>query len=898
MKQLVKGSLIALFITLLAGIGFYYFQQYSVISANPTDAISSDAAVIIEFKNGHDISAKLQHADLWKSLCEDSGIQHFSELINRIDTLLQSHDNSSALWTNKNMLMSLHPTGNLTSDWLWTTDLPAGTNENKVMTTIENLSGEIAWNTREFENVKLHEIYDRQSSILCYAVSKGILLCSRSSNLVENAIRHLKNEVPLRKQKSFNSLYQTIKNSGEVRIYVNFKRLKDLWSGKTTLAGLNLLKIAGGTTDWVCGNLTANNSTVSINGTTSTDNKYDLLNLLSEQPEATNQLIQFLPDQTAVFMWFPFDSLQLTWQNLRKNAEYFPNEIDRKNEIRNIFSRINNTLPENLLDETEGECCIFITEPVSTAIENNVFIAVRTKKDVIYYPKVKALLSKLKSGYKNDNIHKPQYFSLSEENLCSIWFGALASGMKRTSIGIAGNLIVFGGQTASIQAIMENKEHLLLNSDLNLKSSLIKLNTDARLISYANCDRIQQLIRTAFDSATAANTCHPKSWLNDFSTALLMISGKKGEQHFEFQLNRSRKQIKPAVLSWATVLDTAIESGPFIIYTEMEHRDALITAQDAKHQLYLMLPSGTIRVKKPLPDAIYGKITAVDLFGNNTTQLMFATQKQLWTIDQDGNNAGLFPVTLPANVAGEVSYHFDGSGSVDKIYIPCTNGFIYAFEKDGRPCEKWQQKIRIDSTLLTIQSFDGNNECKLAAIAKSKLILVNESGKQIAFPSNQKFLDGSVFKGDSSMATTIALLNTEGDLFMLDTKKMTLSKKCHLPDSKHLATSSGGNMNPTIIVISEKQLTVIDTSGTIINNIKTPSSDGRLLKACSNSTHWSIADSKSDQLYLYNNQGRLIPGFPVKGSSGFDYLESVNYSGNAIVTGSPDGKISLYTTGE
>jgi len=105
-------------------------------------------------------------------------------------------------------------------------------------------------------------------------------------------------------------------------------------------------------------------------------------------------------------------------------------------------------------------------------------------------------------------------------------------------------------------------------------------------------------------------------------------------------------------------------------------------------------------------------------------------------------------------------------------------------------------------------------------------------------------------------------------------------------------------MNPTIIVISEKQLTVIDTSGTIINNIKTPSSDGRLLKACSNSTHWSIADSKSDQLYLYNNQGRLIPGFPVKGSSGFDYLESVNYSGNAIVTGSPDGKISLYTTGE
>ena len=83
MKQLVKGSLIALFITLLAGIGFYYFQQYSVISADPTDAISSDAAVIIEFKNGHEISAKLQHADLWKSLCEDSAILNFNQLIIR-----------------------------------------------------------------------------------------------------------------------------------------------------------------------------------------------------------------------------------------------------------------------------------------------------------------------------------------------------------------------------------------------------------------------------------------------------------------------------------------------------------------------------------------------------------------------------------------------------------------------------------------------------------------------------------------------------------------------------------------------------------------------------------------------------------------------------------------------
>ena len=85
---------------------------------------------------------------------------------------------------------------------------------------------------------------------------------------------------------------------------------------------------------------------------------------------------------------------------------------------------------------------------------------------------------------------------------------------------------------------------------------------------------------------------------------------------------------------------------------------------------------------------------------------------------------------------------------------------------------------------------------------------------------------------------------------------------------------------------------------TIINNIKMPSSEGVLLQSGSNTTHWSIADAKSNQLFLYNNQGKLIPGFPVKGSAGFDYLESVNYSGNAIVTGSPDGKISLYTTGE
>ena len=102
----------------------------------------------------------------------------------------------------------------------------------------------------------------------------------------------------------------------------------------------------------------------------------------------------------------------------------------------------------------------------------------------------------------------------------------------------------------------------------------------------------------------------------------------------------------------------------------------------------------------------------------------------------------------------------------------------------------------------------------------------------------------------------------------------------------------------TIILSSEKQFTIIDTSGTIINNIKIPSSEGVLLQAGSNTIHWSIADAKSNQLFLYNNQGKLIPGFPVKGSAGFDYLESVNYSSNAIVTVSPDGKISLYTTGE
>ncbi|MFM7729362.1 MAG: hypothetical protein ACKO7B_21870, partial [Flavobacteriales bacterium] len=300
------------------------------------------------------------------------------------------------------------------------------------------------------------------------------------------------------------------------------------------------------------------------------------------------------------------------------------------------------------------------------------------------------------------------------------------------------------------------------------RNTVIGAGKDAVLMTYATMSRSRQLLHAIFDSTTAHALTDSASWSSRFESVSTVFTKKGKEIHANIKLNLSTGALVPAALSWATRLDTLLTTRPQVVQLGERSDEPNILIQDLRNTLYFISPSGTIRLKKPLPDPIIGGIGTVDLYGNGASQLIFTTRKQLWVVDAEGNNVGAFPIRLPSDCAGPCSFLKNSNGKAERCFIPCDNGVIYAFEKDGRPIANWQQRPGFDSLASPLLVINDSTDNRIAVHDKYGIKLINANGKYIKLATEEPIATMTGLIADSGRSTTAYIRTKNGKVARID----------------------------------------------------------------------------------------------------------------------------------
>ena len=295
--------------------------------------------------------------------------------------------------------------------------------------------------------------------------------------------------------------------------------------------------------------------------------------------------------------------------------------------------------------------------------------------------------------------------------------------------------------------------------------------------------------------------------------------------------------------------------------------------QDSENYLYLYSNKGDLFWKKKLSSKIIGEIQQVDLYKNGRLQMAFITSDKFYIIDRNGSTVQPFEISIKnSNNINRLSI-FDYENDKNYRFLISQDNFMKMYDSKGRTVTGFDpDSLNSDIINSPVHIRIKGKDYILVQLNNGKLKILNRRGKdRISVKQNINFSENNFFSFMNLFTTT----DKNGNLIQVDTNGNVVKNNYSLGE------------NNTIEVVMDNILfqseNTININGKII---KIP--EGRYTKPrlfnYKDTLYITITDQKESKVYLFNKEGILIKGFPVKGIN----LVDINDADN-------DGKIELIT---
>ena len=140
----------------------------------------------------------------------------------------------------------------------------------------------------------------QNESYFTFAISKGVFMFSRTSFLVEDAIRQLKNGISFKKSNSFNQINKVIANDDSILLYVNHNGLNDLLTGFINNERTSLRELINNICRWSRFNLLFKKSALQLEGVSSSSDTLDLFHAIKNQSPLISQAATVASSRTSI----------------------------------------------------------------------------------------------------------------------------------------------------------------------------------------------------------------------------------------------------------------------------------------------------------------------------------------------------------------------------------------------------------------------------------------------------------------------------------------------------------------------------------------------------------------------------------------------------------------------
>ena len=346
------------------------------------------------------------------------------------------------------------------------------------------------------------------------------------------------------------------------------------------------------------------------------------------------------------------------------------------------------------------------------------------------------------------------------------------------------------------------------------------------------------------------------------------FSGRVNKDIALLEFNLSKAEIKTSdedvYTEFFVTFDQEITSNPKWLKNHLNN-EFDIAFQDSDNYLNYLSNKGNLYWKKKLSGKIIGDIKQVDIYKNGRQQMMFRTNEKLYLLDRNGNEVKQLSFPINSNSSNIPISIFDYEKNRNYRFLISVDNKINMYDSNGKIVSGFKPP--------TFESKIINNPVHIRINGKDYIVVQLEDGSlkildrrgrdRIIVDNKIQYSGNSIYSYLEQFTTTDKL----GNLIKIDTKGNLIKENINLSVENFIDI-----VDNNIVYLNENRLTIKGI------NVELPFSRFSKPKIFidSKTTLVSITDMTNNEVYLYRDNGKLLEGFPIKGSSVIDIKDSDN----------------------
>jgi len=864
-------------------------QDFLTIKAVPINSFC--VLLINDFP--HFINNSLQSNQIWQGLSTIPAINKLQTDLKFIDSLAGDELGKSSFLNGKNLLVSMHYTGNMDFDYLFSIGLETESNSENFIEIFNNkirTKGIIS--TYQYDNTPIYCVtFDSsfQTKHLYYSVFRNMFIASKARVLVQSSIGQIIANESLLKNKSFELVYNSSDKDKPINLFINYKTIPKFLSFFASNSYYKSISQSSKLANWAELDVAVKSNELLLNGFITTDSLSDnFMHLFSDQEPVTMSIQEVIPSNASIVVAIGVsdaEKYKQTYQDCMKKDGSFSSHQKSINELDSLC---NDDIEKTFYDIIEREMCLVVTTSVSGSFKDNAYAVINTKSRRLAEEKLIGMLDSysqksgikfqtLKSEIKIDNEIKYDIYRLPTSGIPKQIFGGFFSWTDANYFTFIDNYLIMGNSVLSLSEYI--KSYVLnktLKTDVKFNSFSENLPDKYNFLVYSKVSNSIEFYKDLLDDSYKKTLESNVETFSKFQAFAYQLSTSKGKLYNTIYATYNTLGEQNSQALWESNLDSSVYSRPtFIRNVQTKENDIFV--QDSKHTIYQINKAGRILWKKNITENITSEIFEVDFYKNGKYQYAFSSDNYIYIIDRLGNFVEHYPMKLSSQSSAGVSiFDFDGNKNY-RMFIPCINKNVYSFDIEGKVLKDWRFEKSDAPITHPIQYFNIRNEDYLVCADNFSIYILNRKGDRL-INAKEKFeiSRNSLFfldKTDTKAVQSFLITDKNGKIKSIDFNGNVKTLSFNDFSKNHYFTSTDLNNDGIndFIYVDNDELYAYSSSGKKMFNYNFDENivNPIVVFDVNNQKRLGVLSIKDSKLFLFNSNGSLISGFPIQGTTPF-----------------------------
>jgi len=885
---------IVLIIALLAFLAaaLYMLSRRSTPSgfSDPYRAIPGDACLVLESPDLPGFLNKLSgQSGLFRELGDVKELVQFYNSLRFIDSIFTQRD-VKKIFGFGNSVVSFHVHGKGRLVPLLSVSVPPEMRQRHVSEILGIAGGRsiVESDYQGFSVFEIPVIRGKEATAVYAGFRQGSILCTPSRVLLETAIRHIDEESDIRTDATFARVYRAA-GRNEDRLFVIFRNLPKFISSFTAGKGTAMAAAAGKVAGTAEGDVLISQNGLIVSGYIESDNPAQSLHRFRDTPAVSFDSYKILPVSTALFETSVFQAYRNPRQVSGTGRELLPLIASQ------ILPFAGDEVTRALIDIRErpaDENMILLYEirnrdHVSGSLNAVLQASGSTKDEHIIW-------------FTPDDQTRIAVYRAPAAGLHDLLVPGFAPGFSDLFYTFHDNFLITGSSYLTVSRVLyDNILNRTLANDMPYRDFEATLPSRASYYFYAVPSKITSFLSYYISSQGNKAISNNPAPISKVSAIGYHISPSSEMLYNSLSVRLISEAREESSSEWETLLDTTACIKPFF-FTNHNTGAREIFVQDMSNNAYLINSTGRVLWKVPVRERINGTVYMIDYLRNGKFQLLFAGRDYLHLLDRNGNYVDRFPVKLRSPAAGPLSL-FDYDNNKDyRLFVAGEDRYIYAYDKSGNVVRGWVPYRTQGLVRSEIKFFRISGKDYIVAGDESGMYFLDRRGA-VRFTTREPVRKAvrSEIRLTTGSDPMFVCSSPEGEVQLVSlngtVRKLSLQK--FSPDHAFEYFDADGDGTGEFLFIDKGKLYLYDHNGNrvFMRDFSTGDLGGPIGFVFSgNDRGIGVVDNRNRQIYIVDNKGNIMGGFPLRGASLFSIGKITSTPGFNLIVGGTDNFLYNY----